>query len=138
MPEEATTPGPVELTRRALEAVNQGGIDAVISFFAPEAVLDGRVEVLEGREEIRAFLGDWFGSFAELRMEGEEFVVIDEGVVLAVVSQEGRLVNVDRQVHQREGWVVCWSADGLLVRLTTRADIDEARAVAERLAESRG
>ena len=138
MPEESTTPGPVELTRLALEAVNQGGLDAVISFFAPEAVLDGRVEVLEGREEIRAFLGDWFGSFAELRMEGEEFVALDDGVVLAVVSQEGRLVGVDRQVHQREGWVICWSADGLLVRLTTRADIDEARAVAERLAESRG
>ena len=70
-------------------------------------------------------------------MEGEEFVVLDDGVVLAVVNQEGRLVGVDRQVHQREGWVICWSADGLLVRLTTRTDIDEARAAAERLAESR-
>jgi hypothetical protein len=58
--------------------------------------------------------------------------------VLALVNQEGRLVGVDHQVHQREGWVICWSADGLVVRLTARADIDEARAVAERLAESRG
>jgi ketosteroid isomerase-like protein len=138
MPEESTTPGPVALTRRAFEAVNQRDIDAVMSFFAPDAVLDGRVEVCEGRAAIRAFLDDWFGSFAELRMEGEEFVVLDDGVVLAVVNQEGRLVGVDRQVHQREGWVICWSADGLLVRLTTRTDIDEARAAAERLAESRG
>ena len=138
MPEESTTPGPVALTRRAFEAVNQRDIDAVMSFFAPDAVLDGRVEVCEGRAAIRTFLDDWFGSFAELRMEGEEFVVLDDGVVLAVVNQEGRLVGVDRQVHQREGWVICWSADGLLVQLTTRTDIDEARAAAERLAESRG
>lgn len=109
-----------------------------LSFFAPDAVFDGRVELSEGRAAIRRVLDDWFGYFAELRMEGEEFVVLDEGVVLAVVSQESRLVGVDRQVHQREGWVICWSADGLLVRLTTRADIDEARAAAERIAESRG
>jgi hypothetical protein len=82
-------------------------------------------------------LDDWFGSFAELRMEVEEFVVLDDGVVLAVVKQEGRPVGVDGQVHQREGWAICWSADGLLVRLTTHTDIDAARAAAERLAEPR-
>jgi ketosteroid isomerase-like protein len=138
MSEESTTPEPAELTRRVFEAVNQPDIDAVMSFFAPDAVLDGRVEVVEGRAAIRGFLDDWFGSFAELRMEVEEFVVLDDGVVLAVVNQEGRPVGVDGQVHQREGWAICWSADGLLVRLTTRTDIDEARSAAERLAESRG
>jgi ketosteroid isomerase-like protein len=138
MAEESTTPDPAELTRRAFEAVNQHDIDAVVSFFAPHAVLDGRVEDgLEGRAAIRGFLDDWFGSFAELRMEVEEFVVLDNGVVLAVVTQEGRPVGADGQVHQREGWAICWSADGLLVRLTTHTDIDEARAAAERLAESR-
>ena len=139
MPEESTTPDPAELTRRAFEAVNRRDIDAVMSFFAPDAVLDGRLVdgLYEGRAAIRGFLDDWFGSFAELRMEVEEFVVLDDGVVLAVVSQEGRPVGVDGQVHQREGWAICWSADGLLVRLTTHTDIDEARAAAERFAESR-
>ena len=140
MSEESTTPDPAELTRLAFEAVNQRDIDAVMSFFAPDAVLDGRAAggLYEGRAAIRGFLDDWFGSFAELRMEVEEFVVLDDGVVLAVVNQEGRPVGVDGQVHQREGWAIRWSADGLLVRLTTHTDIDEARAAAERLAESRG
>jgi ketosteroid isomerase-like protein len=137
MPEESTAPDPVELTRLAFEAVNQRDLDAVMSFFAPDAVLEGRVELLEGRAAIRGFLDDWFDSFAELRMEVEEFVLLDDGVVLAVVTQEGRPVGVGGQVHQREGWAICWSADGLLVRLTTSTDIDEARAAAERLAESR-
>ena len=43
-----------------------------------------------------------------------------------MVSQEGRPIGVDGQVHQREGWAICWSADGLLVRLTTHTDINEA------------
>ena len=140
MPGESKTPDPVELTRLAFEAVNQRDIDAVMSFFAPDGVLDGRAAggLYEGRAAIRGFLDDWFGSFAELRMEVEELVVLDDGVVLAVVNQEGRPVGVDGQVHQREGWAICWSADGLLVRLTTHTDIDEARAAAERLVESRG
>ncbi len=140
MPEESTRPDLVELTRRAFEAVNQRDIDAVMSFFAPDAVFQGRVagDLFEGRAAIRGFLDEWFGSFAEVRFEVEKFVVLDDGVVLAVVNQEARPVGVDGQVHQREGWAICWSADGLMVRLTVHADIDEARAAAERLAESRG
>jgi ketosteroid isomerase-like protein len=139
MPEEPTTPDPVELTRLAFEAANQGDIDAVMSFFAPDAVFDGRAagDHYEGRATIRGFLDEWFGSFAEFRYEVEEFVALDDGAVLAVVNQEGRPVGVDGQVRQREGWALCWSADGLIVRLTTHPDIDEARAAAERLAESR-
>lgn len=138
MPEESTAPDLVERTRLAFEAVNQRDIDKVMSFFAPDAVLDGRAVggLYEGRAAIRGFLDEWFGSFGELRMEGEEFVVLDDEVVLAVVNQEGRPVGIDRQVHQREGWALCWSADGLLVRLTTHTDIDAARAAAERNARS--
>jgi ketosteroid isomerase-like protein len=139
MSQESTAPDPVELTRLAFEAVNQRDIDRVLSFFAPDAVFDGREwKRYEGRTAIRGFLNDWFGSFAELRMEGQEFVVLDDGVVLAVVNQEGRPIGVDGQIHQREGWAICWSADGRLVRLMMRDDLDEARAAAERLAEPRG
>jgi ketosteroid isomerase-like protein len=137
MPEESTTPEVAELTRLAFEAVNQRDIDGLMSFFAPDAVFNGREwNLYEGRAAIRGFLDDWFGAFAELRMEVEEFVALGGGVVLAVVNQEGRPVGVDGQVHQREGWVICWSADGLLVRLTTHTDIDKARAAAEQLARS--
>ena len=138
MNEESTTPDLVELTQLVFEAANQRDIDAIMSFVAPDAVLDGRADLLEGRAAIRGFVEEWFGSFAELRYEVEEFVVLDDGVVLAVVYQEGRPVGVGGRVHQREGWAICWSADGLIVRLTTHTDIDEARAAAERLAKERG
>ena len=139
MSQERRTPDAVGLTRLAFEAANKRDIDAVMSFFDPDAVFQGRVagDLFEGRAAIRGFLGEWFGSFTEVRFEVEEFVVLDDGVVLAVVNQEARPLGVDGQVHQREGWAICWSADRLIVRLTVHADIDEARAAAERLAESR-
>jgi ketosteroid isomerase-like protein len=137
--EQSQTPDLVELTRLAFEAANRRDIDGVMSCFAPDAVFAGRAlgDLFEGRAAIRGFVEGWFGSFPEGRYEVEEFVVLDDGVVLAVVNQEGRPVGVDGQVHQREGWAICWSADGLIVRLTVRAGIDEARDAAERLAEER-
>lgn len=134
MPEEPAIRDPVELTRLAFQAANQRDIEMMVSFFAPDAYFAGRAlgDVFEGRAAIRDFLGDWFGSFADVRYEVEELVVLDDGVVLTVVAQEGRPVGGDGQVHQREGWAICWSADGLIVRLTIHADIDEARAAAER------
>jgi ketosteroid isomerase-like protein len=137
MAAESATPDPAELTRRAFEAVNERDIDAVVSLFAPDAFLAG-FEVVEGRVAIRGFLDEWFGYFAELRFEVEDLLVLDDGVVLAAVRQEGRPVGSDAQVHQREGWAIHWSADGLLVRLTTHTDIDEARTAAHRLAMERG
>lgn len=140
MPEESTTPDLVELTRLAFDAANQRDIDTVMSFFAPDAVFVGRAagDLSEGRAAIRAFIEEWWRSFAEVRYEVEGFVILDDGVVLAVVNQEGRPVGVDGQVHQREGWAICWSVDGLMRRVTVHADIDEACAAAERLAEERG
>ena len=139
MSDESTTQDLVELTRHAFEAANRRDIDAVMSFFATDAVTAGQVwNLFEGRAAIRGFFEDWFGSFAELRFEVEEFVVLDDRVVLVVVSQDGRPVGANSPLHQREGWTICWSADGLILRLTTYADIDEARAAAERLAEERG
>ena len=106
MSEESTTPDSAELTRLAFEAVNQRDIEAVMSLFAPDAVLDGRAAggLYEGRVAIRGFLDDWFGSFAELRTEVEEFVVGDDGVVLAVVAKRVvRSASMVKSVCGRDG-----------------------------------
>jgi uncharacterized protein (TIGR02246 family) len=139
MPETPAKPDLIELTRLAFEATNRRDIDAVANLFAPDAILDGRVvgDHFVGRAAIGGFLDEWFGSFVELRFEVEEFVVLDDEVVLTAVNQEGRPAGGDGHVHQREGWVVCWSADSLIERLMVHADIDEARAAAERFVESR-
>ena len=137
MPEESTTPDPVECVRRQFEAGNRRDIDAVVSTFAVDAVLEGRGlgDVFEGQAAIRAFVEGWFGMYEELEFKLEEVHDLGNGVVLAVVLQEGRPVGIAGHVQQREGWVYVW-VGGLIARFTVY-DIDEARAAPERVAQER-
>jgi hypothetical protein len=86
MPDESTTPDLVEFFCRRLEAVNRWDLEAVMSFFAADAVWD---------------------------MSPIDMGIFERGVAILVV-------------------------DGLVERLTSYTEIDEARAAAERLAEQRG
>ena len=136
MTEESTTPDLVELVRKQVEALERRDLDGVMSSVTEDVVLDGRVELVEGRAAIRGFLVDWFRAYEELNFELEEVSHLGGGVVLAVVIQDGRLVGGDGHVRQREGWVYrC--VGGSIARLTT-LEVDQARAAAERLAQERG
>jgi uncharacterized protein (TIGR02246 family) len=138
MSEESTTPDLVELMGRAFEAANRRDLDAVASSFAEDATFDGRAlgDHFEGRGAIRSFLEDWFGAYEELEFGLEEVRDLGNGVVFAVVVQNGRLVGSAGHLRQREGWVFVW-VRGLIARLTI-SEVDEARAAAERLAQERG
>jgi ketosteroid isomerase-like protein len=136
MPEGSTTPDLVELVRQQLEAADRGDLDAVMSSVADDAVLDGRADLVEGRAAIRDFVEEWFSAYEESDYELEEVSDLGDGVVFAIVVQDGRPVGSDGRVRQREGWVYLW-VGGSIAHLTT-SEVDEARAAAERLAEERG
>jgi ketosteroid isomerase-like protein len=137
MSEESTTLDLVELVRGAVEAANRRDLDAVITSFAPDAVFEGRAlgDIFEGRPAIRNFLEDWFGAYEELVVGLEKASDLGNGVVFAVVIQDGRPVGSAGHLRQREGWIFLWER-GLIARLSAY-DIDEARAAAERLALER-
>jgi ketosteroid isomerase-like protein len=140
MSEESTTPDVVELTRGQWEAVNRGDVDALMSRFPPDGVYDPSptgLGVFEGPAAIRGFLEEWWGAFEELRYELEEVRDLGNGVVFAVVRQDGRPAGSTGYVRAREAYVHEW-VDGMIARVTIYLDIDEARAAAERLAEERG
>jgi uncharacterized protein (TIGR02246 family) len=139
MPEESMTPDLVELVCRALEAASRRDLDAVASSFAEDATFDGSAfggEHFEGRAAIHSFFDDWFGVYEELEFGLEEVRDLGNGVVFAVVVQNGRPAGSAGHVRQREGWLLVW-VRGLIERFTAYGDIDEARAAAERLAEER-
>ena len=141
MSEESGTPDPVELTRAAFEAVNRRDLDSLMRFYAPDALLDTTRTVgvaFQGHAAIRNLLEDWMGAYEKLEWEPEELEDLGGGVVFAVVRQKARPIDTTRYVQQREGWVWIW-VDGLIASHTTflDADIDKARAAAERLAQER-
>jgi hypothetical protein len=140
MPEDSTTPDLVELARRQLDAVNRRDLDALMTPIAPDAVYDtapSGMGVYQGHAAIRAFLQGYWDCFEELRFELDEALDLGNGVTFLVNRQVARPVGSTAYVRIREGHVIQW-VEGMVVRLTVHNDIDEGRAAAERLAESRG
>jgi hypothetical protein len=140
MSEESTTPDLTELARRQLEAVNRRDLDAVMTPFAPDAVYDtspSGMGVYEGHAAIRAFLKGYWDCFGELRFELEEALDLGNEVAFLVNCQVARPVGSTAYVRTREAHVVEF-VEGTAVRLTVYNDIDQGRAAAERLAESKG
>jgi ketosteroid isomerase-like protein len=134
------TPDLVELTRRLFELGNRRDLDAVMAFYAPDAVWDmsdAGLGIYEGTSAIRGFFEDWQGAYEEFEADPVEIRDLGNGVVSIVINQNARPVGSSGHVHFRYGAVAVWDA-GLAVRITNYFDIDKARAAAERLAEERG
>jgi ketosteroid isomerase-like protein len=136
MSQESTTPDLVELVQGLVSVLDRCDVDTVVSFLAPDAVLEAAVGRFEGVAAIRGFLEDWLGNYEEFAVSLEEVRDLGDGVAFAVILQEGRLVG-SGQVQLRNAMVnVC--VDGVVAHMITGPDIQEARAAAERLAEGWG
>jgi ketosteroid isomerase-like protein len=139
MPQGSTTPELLELARRSLEAVNRRDLDTLMSLSAPDAVYDtspSGLGVYEGQAAIRAFIKGYWDAFEELRFDLEELVDLGNGVTFSVNRQDARPVGSLARVRTREAHVTEWE-EGMVVKMTVYTDIDEGRAAAQRLAESR-
>ena len=141
MDEESTTPDLEELSRRLNEAVNRGDFDTAAAMYTPDAVYDGTPmdgEVTKGRDAIRGFLEEWFGAYEEWEQVAEESRDLGNGVRFGVNRQRARPAGSSGLVELHYAFVAIVRGDSLIERVTYYADIDEARAAAERLAEERG
>jgi ketosteroid isomerase-like protein len=140
MSEEATTPDLDELGRQSIEAMSERDLDAIMAFYAPDAVWDASplgIGTFEGQAAVRSFLEDWFASYEKWELHVEKHQDLGNGVTSAVLIQKGRPVGSRGEVALRFAAVAEWE-DATIVRLTNYNDPAEARAAAERLAEERG
>ena len=140
MPEESTTPDLVERWRQTEEAFLRRDFDAMMNFYAPDAVWDGSSAGIgayfEGATAIRSFLEEWLGAYEEYEHKQEKAQDLGSGVVFAVVLVDARLAGSAGRVQERWSFTVTWT-EGMIARVVVRADIDNARAAAEPLAEGR-
>jgi ketosteroid isomerase-like protein len=140
MSEEPTTVDPVALTRQHYEAADRRDFDALMSVYGPDPVWDTSamgLGIYEGPAAIRRFFEDWIGRYEEWQIEPEAILHLGSGVVFVVVRQNARPAGSTGYVQWRYAAVYVWAA-GVLARITNYTDVDEARAAAERLAESTG
>ena len=139
--EESATPHLPELARKMFDAASRRDLDALMSSFGPDAVVDltsDGIGTFEGSPGVRAFAEAWQATFEDWRI-AEEILDLGGGVTFARAIQRGRPVGIAGEVQQRNAWVFEWEKD-LVVRATGyhASAIEEARAAAERLAEERG
>jgi hypothetical protein len=140
MAEEPTPPNLAELTRRQLEAANHGDLDAFMSVFAPNAVYDASRDglgVYEGPLAIRGLIGGWWAAFEDFQLTLEEVSDLGNGVMFMVLRHDARPAGSTGHVNTQQAYVYIL-VEGLVVAVTVYSDVFEARAAAERLAESRG
>jgi ketosteroid isomerase-like protein len=139
IPEEPTTPDLEELAQRWFDAVNRRDFDAALRVYAPDCVIEQEMGTLEGVPAIRALLEEWLGFYEEIEFESEEVLDLGNGVGFAVIRMHGRPVDSSGYVQMRFASVFA-RREGLMVwaRHYSEADIEKARADAERLAEKRG
>jgi len=101
----------VEIVRRATEAYSRGDLDEALASWSADAVLDWsnsrglEAAVVRGRDEIRAYMEQFLEAFEEVRIELEDVIEVDEGVVIAenLAYFRGR---DGIEVTARSAWVI--------------------------------
>ncbi len=138
MSRESATPDLVALTRQLFDAASSGDIDALMQFYAPDAVWETTLVTLAGSAAIRERLEEWLGAFDELGFELEEILDLGNGVTLTVVNQRARPAGSSSGAYmqRQEAFIGVWER-GMVTHATTYLDVDQARAGAERLAQDR-
>jgi len=134
------TPDLVELVRKAFEAANRRDVDAVVSYYAQDAVWDMSTMGLgtfNGRAAIRDHFEDWFAPYEAWHSKVEEVRDLGNDIVFTVAYERARMTGGSGVIPRHVAFVLEFM-DGLIVRAAPYSDIDQARTAAERLAEERG
>jgi hypothetical protein len=129
-----------DVARRLTEALNRRDFDAALAAYSRYAVMDLSPQglgVFEGHEAIRGLMKDWVQLYEDYRAELEEFRDLGNGMTFSVVLHRGRPARSSSFVEVRHAYTAI-SIDGLITKQTNYPDIDEARRVAERMAEELG
>jgi ketosteroid isomerase-like protein len=118
----------VDIVRGAIEAFNRGDYEAVTEFLHPEieVLRLGGLPTVVGREAaFGLMLPDAFESqqIDVEKIAGEGAVVVVSGPFHARGAGSG--IEISRESHS-----VFWIEDGLIKRMGTYADLDEAREAA--------
>ena len=121
----------VETVRRAYEAFNRAGVDALLEHFHPDAEYDITAAIgpyagmYNGRAAIRHFLESYLESWEYVQMEPEDFIEVggDHVVVLLRLHMRGKGSGLGVEARTTNVWTV---RDGKAVRVAVYNDKVEA------------
>jgi ketosteroid isomerase-like protein len=110
----------VELMRRAFEAYNREGPEAIMAFIHPDfetavpAELSVEPDTYRGREGLRRYFESFYDVMDEVRFEPEELVDAGDRVVVCVrLTTRARTTGLTAEQRVTQVWTL---RDGLAVR----------------------
>ena len=106
----------VEIVRQALQAYNAAGVDAAISYFAPDVVWYSTDRwpddsVYRGHDGMRTVMAAFSENFEDFRFDVHDIRDAQDRVV-ALADMIGRIKHSEAEVSQRLGFVVSGFRDG--------------------------
>jgi ketosteroid isomerase-like protein len=119
----------VELVRSAFEALEQGGVDAMLEFCSPEIEYRVRRDLPDartyrGHDGVRALAADWQRAFEDLRLGPEELIDVGDSVVgMMRISGRGAASGVEAGNPYA---AVCAVRDGKIWRISDYPTREEA------------
>jgi ketosteroid isomerase-like protein len=121
----------VEIVRASWEAWSRGDMDALFEFYDPAVEWDMThsyvpdMGVFHGHDGVREFFREWRAFFAEYHAEPEQFIAVDENVMVRV-RQEGRGRSGTVGIEMPGYWQIYRLRDGRAVRVEIYRDEGEA------------
>jgi ketosteroid isomerase-like protein len=108
----------------AIEAFNEGGVEATLPYLHPEIEWRAPPEwledrVYEGHEGIRRLGGHWRQLFDEYQLEVERVMELGEGRVVLLLHQLGKISGSADRIEAPVGYVAEIS-DGVVTRVEVR------------------
>jgi ketosteroid isomerase-like protein len=125
----------VEVVRASWAGWNEGGLDAVSAYWAPDITwraIEGApddVGLMEGRDAVRAYVAEWDEMFDDLRIEALNVVDAGGGTVVALQRAAGVAKGSGAPGEIVYG-VVYTIRDGLIVDGREYATLEQALEVA--------
>jgi ketosteroid isomerase-like protein len=111
-----------ELIRSAVDAFNQGDIDAVLEYFHPDVEIhdpERTGRTMRGWDQYRAFLGEWLEAFDEYGLRVEEIEQGSDGIFVRLI-QRGRGAGSGLEFELPLHWAVRFSGEKVTyLRFTT-------------------
>ena len=120
----------VEVMRRVYEAMNRGGLDAVVGFAHPDIEFVPPPEwhaapTLRGIEPIKEISRQWVETFDNFRIDPERFIAAGEDQVVVFVRDSGQIKGSDAEIHNR--FIHVWTlAAGQITKWQTFTDQSKA------------
>jgi ketosteroid isomerase-like protein len=124
----------VEIARRGYEALNQGGVEAMLAFIDPECEIEVTPDVspepqtLRGHDGIRRWFESAYEVLEEIRIQPEKFIEAGDRVVVPVrMIGRGRGSGIEAEQRVTQVWTL---RNGRVVKMNSYADEKTARKAA--------